>query len=231
MAKAKALFLTDGGHIGLEGNRDILEDVLVRQAGLDLDPHDTPDFSAEVKLSKYDLIVDYSGNAKIEPTMARLSLLVKAVYEGLSYVALHAATLPFRQSGQLEYVRALDGKWPTRLVPNEQLNETQLRYLEMLGTAFVNHGPIRTFTLQVLQTEHPITEGVGNFEIEDELYVLVGNFEKLEILAQAEGEPLVYTAQWGEGKVYYNALGHDTRSLSNPNYQRLLAQGVEWALG
>lgn len=229
MAKAKALFLVNGGHakLGHGANREILEDVLIHQAGLDLTT--TPDHSELLpeRLGRYDLIVDYSGHARVEPTDEQLDVVMSAVEAGLPYIALHVASLPFKS--QLDYRKRL-GYWPEKPQPNDLLNATQLRYFEMIGSAFITHGPIETFALQIVDREHPITRGVADFEITDELYQLGGDRAGLHLLAQAEGQPLLYTHTWSKGKVHYNALGHDQRALSHPSYQQLLKQAIVWAL-
>lgn len=229
MARAKALFLTNGGHakLGNGANRAILEDILARQGGLDLTT--SPDHSelTPERLRGYDLIVDYSGHAQVEPTDEQLQAVMDAVGAGLPYIALHVASLPFKS--QLEYRKRL-GSWPEKREPNDLLNPTQLRYFEMIGSAFITHGPIETFTLHIVDREHPITRGVEDFAVTDELYQLGGDRSGLHLLAQADGQPLLYTHTWGKGKVHYNALGHDQRALLNPSYQQLLKQAVDWAL-
>jgi len=228
MAKAHALFLTHGGHARLPNNRALLQDILMRQAGLDLV---TDDENAELtadRLAAYALIVNYSGYRAVpEPTDEQIGALTAAVQAGTPYIALHVATLMWKN--QLDYMGRHSG-WPNRPVPDDLLSPAQLRYLEMTGSAFTGHPPVAPFQVHITDPAHPITQGVEAFEIEDELYQLGGNRAPLHILAEAGGQPLLYVTQWGAGKVHYNALGHDQRGLSHPSYQRLLVQAVAWAL-
>jgi type 1 glutamine amidotransferase len=62
------------------------------------------------------------------------------------------------------------------------------------------------------------------------LYELGGDFSQRQRLLEAEGRLLGYVHGWGNGPVFYTALGHDTRALSNPNLQRLLVQAAHWLL-
>jgi uncharacterized protein len=129
-------------------------------------------------------------------------------------------------------------------------------YLRMLGSRFVNHDEIRRFSVQIESPGHPIVSGVGDFEVEDELFELGGDVSQFEafteafrqrgwaedvvrlgsgplspdvtVLASAEHRPLLYTRMFGRGRVHYNALGHDERTLRNTNYRRLVVQGVQW---
>jgi type 1 glutamine amidotransferase len=228
MARAQALFLTHGGHARLPNNRALLEDVLVRQAELDLvTDDDNAELSAD-RLATYDLIVNYSGYRAVpEPSEAQVAALADAVSAGTPYIALHVATLAWK--AQLDYM-GRHGGWPDHPAPDDLLSPAQLRYLEMTGSAFITHGPIAPLMVHVTDPTHPITAGLADFEIEDELYQLGGNRAGLHVLAEADGQPLLYVRAWGRGRVHYNALGHDQRALSNPSYQHLLVQAVAWAL-
>ena len=48
-------------------------------------------------------------------------------------------------------------------------------------------------------------------------------------LAHAEGFPMVYVRHYGAGRVCYIAPGHDARTLSRPEYARLVRQAIAWA--
>lgn len=228
MSKTKALFLTRGGHTrNLPHTREVLEDVLGNQAGLDVTTDDEFAELTPERVKAYDLIVNYAGyKADLEPSNEQLETLLAAVEGGTPYIPIHVATLMFKN--QLDYMQRFGG-WPEHPEPNDILNETQLRYLAMTGSAFVGHGPVETFTVKVVQ-EHPITAGITEFETTDELYVLGGNRSRLQILGYAGDQPSLYVSRWGKGKVHYNALGHGQAALSNPTVQRLLVQGVNWAL-
>jgi len=225
---ARALFLTSGGHAKLGSSRVILEDVLSRQAGLDLNVRDDHIELTPGRLRDYDLIVDYSGHAPKEPNDDQLNALMAAVEGGTPYIGLHVASLPFKS--QLDY-RKRHGAWPESPQPDDLLNPTQIRYFEMIGSAFITHGPIEIYTVNVLDADHPITRGVESFDVIDELYQLGGNRSRLHVLAESGGNALLYTQMWGKGKVHYNSLAHDGRTLGHPGYQRLLRQAVDWALG
>jgi type 1 glutamine amidotransferase len=227
MAKAKALLLTNGGHAKLGSNRAILEDILRRQADLDLYVGDGHDELTRRRLGAYDVIVDYSGHAPTEPTDEQLSAIMDTVESGTSYIGLHVASLPFKS--QLVY-RERHGGWPMAPEPDDLLSPTRIRYFAMLGSAFITHGPIEPFTLHLVDREHPITRGLEDVDVVDELYVLGGDRGSLRVLGEARGEPLLYVKEWGKGKVHYNGLGHDGRALGNPGFQRLLKQAVVWAL-
>ena len=95
--------------------------------------------------------------------------------------------------------------------------------MEVLGTQFVAHPPIGPFTVEVVDSTHPLTRGITDFEVVDELY-LSRTTAPIEILLQTRftGEatgfveaqwpatvvPVLYTRQLGQGAIVYNTLGH-----------------------
>src|SRR5262249_47688712 len=45
------------------------------------------------------------------------------------------------------------------------------------------------------------------------------------------GWPLAWTRRFGEGRVFYTALGHEAAVWRDPRYQRMLANAIVWAMG
>ncbi len=156
-------------------------------------------------LSDYDVIVNFS--TFLEPTEEQVNALLSAVENGKGFVGIHGATATFWNAPE---------------------------YLKMIGGKFIVHDEFKPFTVNFSVREiesHPITEGMEDFTIEDELYIIEGDLTQWHILARAEGHPIIYTKAWGKGRVYSNALGHDTRALNHPSFQALLVRGVEWTAG
>lgn len=112
-------------------------------------------------------------------------------------------------------------------------------YHELLGRVWKKgvggHGPYGKFTVNIKNAEHPITKGMKDFEIEDELYAKLTGDAKIEVLASADSdwskqtEPMIFTKSYGKGRVVQDVLGHDATTRKNPNYQELLRRCVEWA--
>ncbi|MCE5258241.1 MAG: ThuA domain-containing protein [Chloroflexi bacterium] len=155
-------------------------------------------------LTPFNVIINYS--TFLEPTPRQASALNSAIFRGKGFVGIHGATATFWNSPE---------------------------YLRMLGSTFIVHDALKTFKVQfgsVRCTEqHPITEDIEDFDIEDELYIVEGDQTQWHILARAEGHPLLYTKMYGNGRVHYNALGHDNRALTHPSFQKLVLNSVEWA--
>lgn len=181
-------------------------------------------------LAKYRAIVNWS--TFVQPTSDQVQSLLTAVAGGLGFFGIHGATATFWNSAN---------------------------YLDLIGSRFLRHDPYKEFLVEIVDRTHPITEGVDDFWIEDELYEVGGKTTEfaefasgvnagnpygghqaalgegplapdIDVLASAEGHPLLYAKTFGEGRVHYNALGHDDKALSNLNFRRLVVQGLGWVV-
>ncbi|RYD86825.1 MAG: dehydrogenase, partial [Sphingobacteriales bacterium] len=116
-------------------------------------------------------------------------------------------------------------------------------YVKMVGGQFWRH---RMDTIQTLtvQPGHPAIMGLKPFKAYDETYL----HEKLQadnnvlavrdIKADQEKdrpgqktEPYTWTRNYGKGRVFYTAYGHDQRTWNVPGFQDLIEQGILWAVG
>lgn len=113
------------------------------------------------------------------------------------------------------------------------------KYHEVLGGFFLTHPPIREFTVDVSDQNHPLTRGLpASFRIQDEPYMIEVIHEDTQILlttseirapryvAEIYGEDssllpdgknraLGYVRQVGRGAVAYFTLGHCHSPLTN----------------
>ena len=76
--------------------------------------------------------------------------------------------------------------------------------------------------------------------VQDELYGwLRGPAKNLTVLATAfapkekggsgENEPLLFTVEYGKGRVFQNTMGHSTKQLTSVAFIVTFQRGVEWA--
>ena len=95
--------------------------------------------------------------------------------------------------------------------------------MRLLGTRFKAHPPIGPFAVEVVERDHPLTIGIDDFEVVDELY-LSETLSPIRILMQTRftGEatgfvdaqwidavaPILYLRDVGAGRILYNTLGH-----------------------
>jgi hypothetical protein len=97
------------------------------------------------------------------------------------------------------------------------------------------HGPRGLFEANVVDSSHPITQGIESFKADDELYAKLQGNAPITVLVEAfsdwskKVEPLVFVREYGNGRVVHNALGHDRKAILTPNVAKIIARGAEWA--
>jgi len=201
----KVLLLVGGAdYHDQPAHRQILSDVIGAEFNLNMT--DNLGVLNPSTLDNCDVIVNYT--TFVEPTEEQVGALLNAVKGGKGFVGIHGATATFWNSPA---------------------------YLLMIGGKFIAHDANKEFLVQISNARavvpHPITKGVDNFTIQDELYIIEGDMTRWEILARAEGHPVIFNRVYGQGRVHNNALGHDARALNNPSFQRLVNNGIAWAAG
>jgi type 1 glutamine amidotransferase len=119
-------------------------------------------------------------------------------------------------------------------------------YVEMIGGTFDGHPWHEEITVRVEDAAHPAAGGLAQpFAITDEIYQF-RNFRRdpLRVLMtldpasvdvklgkRADGDyALAWTRDWGEGRVFYTALGHREEVWSDARFQGHLLAGIDWAL-
>jgi len=156
-------------------------------------------------LNQYDLLIFCMTADKLSP--AEENALVSFVEGGKKLMGIHSATV---------------------------VDEENLKYIEMIGGRFIHHSPHHEFTVKVADPGHPIVEGLKDFKITDELYVLDRTPPAASVLLTAfwedHAQPMLYLRAHGQGKVLYNALGHGPAAYENPNLEKLVVQGAKWLL-
>jgi type 1 glutamine amidotransferase len=116
------------------------------------------------------------------------------------------------------------------------------RFGQLVGVSwvwnFTSHSPFGRYRMRALDTGHPVVEGVGEYELEDEIYyalALNGDMAaRVHAGVEYEGvtRPMVITAEGGRvagaGKLVYLANGHDMRAFACPAMQTLWCNAVRW---
>jgi len=91
------------------------------------------------------------------------------------------------------------------------------------------------FNVSVVNPEHPATKGLQDFTIHDEVYggytVLPEVTPLLTTNHPESSEILAWTKTYGNSRIVVIQPGHDNHGYSNPNYQRLVKQAIEWVAG
>ena len=95
-----------------------------------------------------------------------------------------------------------------------------------------------TYTVKIADTPAPITQGLKDFTIKDELYYHIQMQSDVQPLATIEYDgvawPVAWTRTFGKGRVFHTPLGHrdfgpdKDDPLRDPTLSRLVIQGVDW---
>lgn len=97
------------------------------------------------------------------------------------------------------------------------------------------HDPRGQFTVEFTEEQHPITQGLGDFQTDDELYIGLVGERPVELLAFARSKvtgrdhPMAFAFQYGKGRVFHTPLGHDDRAIRSPGTAELIRRGCAWA--
>ncbi|MGA2032348.1 MAG: ThuA domain-containing protein [Thermoguttaceae bacterium] len=102
------------------------------------------------------------------------------------------------------------------------------------------HGAQHVFTVAIVDQQHPVTKGMASFpHVQDELYHRQQQHSTARVLATAysdkktngsgRSEPMVVVTEYGKGRVFHNAMGHDPRPMACVGFRTLMLRGTEWA--
>lgn len=113
-----------------------------------------------------------------------------------------------------------------------------LDYEWMTGGHFVGHPYVGDYNVMIVDTQSPITEGLPTrFPYRSEQYYMMID-PGIHVLADTEyvyegrscRMPVAWTKHWGQGKIFYSALGHQPEEFSDfPQARTLTVQGLLWA--
>jgi type 1 glutamine amidotransferase len=209
-----------------KGTTQVLQDILGASGRIKVDVTTTPAKDlTDSNLGKYDvLVLNYKetkdGAEDTKWSDANKDAFLKAVRGGKGLVVHHYASAAFANPNWKEFEQAIAGGWRTQGY----------------------HGPKHEFTVKKTAVKHPVSEGLpASFNhVIDELYSASMRTRNSLVLATAYADPskpqgtgmdeaVVWVNMFGKGRVFENALGHDTTAMSDKNYQEWMRRGVEWA--
>ena len=218
MADKKALIVWGGwdGHQP-EQVAEIFEKALMDK-GFSVEVANTLDaYADEAKLKSLDLIVPVWTMSKI--TGEQLNPLLAAVKSGVGIAGCHGGMCDsFREATEYQFMTG--GQWVAH--PGNDGVE---------------------YTVEITDPDHFITQGVPPvFPIKSEQYYLHVD-PAVRVLATtrfpvADGPhvkngpvdmPTVWTKYYGEGRVFYTALGHHADIIAQPEVLGLCTRGMLWA--
>jgi len=215
-ALIKVLLVT-GDDVSAHPWREMSEttrEILVNAGKFDVKVSEDPlILESATALKNYDVIVFTIYSAKLKELSGQAQEnLLNYVKAGKGFFVQHLASASF--PAWEEFGKLCGRKW-------------------VMGTS--GHGPRSVFQSKIVDKQHPITAGLSDFSVDDELYAKLQGAEDIHVLVTADSdwskktEPLVFTRAYGQGRVVHNAYGHDRKALMTPNVQKIIARGTEWA--
>jgi len=113
-----------------------------------------------------------------------------------------------------------------------------ITYEWMVGGHFVGHPHVGPYSVQVTEPANPIVADLPeNFDYDSEQYYMLID-PAVDVLATTVYEhdgkrcdmPVIWTRTWGNGKVFYSALGHvDAEFDKYPHVFEMTLRGLDWA--
>jgi len=96
-----------------------------------------------------------------------------------------------------------------------------------------NYYHSETVPVTVANVAHPITRGLGGWEMIDETYAMPDAGPGSEILLTTTHPKSMHTLAWTRtyknARVFCFESGHDNRTYVNPSFQTVLTRGIRWA--
>lgn len=197
------------GHASKHHDSELLAEILAQEyftSGINITYSVDPDDLTNDALLRYDGLILYANHDSITPSQEKA--LLDYVASGKGFIPLHSASHCFRNSPEV---------------------------VGLIGGQFKSHGG-GSFTADVIKPEHPAMNGVTPFETEwDETYVHYNLADDIDVLMEridsVHREPYTWVKEYGKGRVFYTAFGHDERTFRNPGFLQLVKSGILWAVG
>jgi type 1 glutamine amidotransferase len=229
-SKIQVLILT-GQHVhNWRGTTPALEAILEDTGKFEVRISEEPRGIGPETLVNYNLVVVnyYNRGAKDRWGERAEAALQDFVRGGKGLVLYHLALGAF--DGWVDYEKMSGGNWR----PKQG-----------------HHSARHDFTVDIRDADHPITKGLKSFTVaNDELYAnlrwqpegtfsvlatayddhsLYGGKARQPIPGPGIHQPILWTTDYGQGRVFITTLGHDVENVRQSGFAVTFARGAEWA--
>jgi type 1 glutamine amidotransferase len=172
---------------------------------------------ASPEVNKYDVLVFYDMFDTISP--AQQEAYIGLLKKGASMIFLHHSLVGYQHWP--EFIKIVGGQYHTDAVVVNG---------DTLHASYEHDVKI---PVKVEDKNHPVTQGIGDFEIVDEVYGGVEILPQVKpLLSTTHPKSMRYLAwinHYGNSDVIYIQPGHGPSGYSNPNYRKLIRQAIEWS--
>lgn len=180
----------------------------------------TEDLSEFSSLERYAAVMFYT-TGEIPMSGVQKTALLNFVRSGRGFLGVHSATDTFYT-------------WPD--------------YLDLIGGYFNGHPWHQRVSIEVTDATDPVVAFLGSsLPLNDEIYQ-ISDFDyrgsrvllrldqssvdlgKAGVHQRFYGWPLAWTRSYGQGRVFYTALGHEAAVWQDARYQRMLTNAILWSM-
>ncbi|SEE40381.1 hypothetical protein SAMN04489740_1327 [Arthrobacter alpinus] len=201
----------------------------LRDNGFDVRVEENTAVYAEAEyMAAVDLIVQCNTMTTIEPE--EFKGLRAAVENGTGLAGWHGGIADSYRNNS-DYLHLIGGQFACH--PGKHADEAT-------GEQSDNYVPY-TVSMNAAAANHPITEGIGDFDLVTEQYwVLADSY--IDVLATTTQKvrewdpwnrevtsPAIWTRQWGKGRIFVSTPGHRVEILEDPNVKTIIERGMLWA--
>ena len=200
------------------------------------------DDSFHPEFKNFDVVIsNYNGAAWPEATQQSFIEYLKT---GGGFVVVHAANNSFGAWKEYNVAIGLGG-WGGRNEksgPYVYFDDQGKLVRDKSAGKGGHHGAQHPFLVTTRNSQHPITKGMPGpwLHEKDELYdMLRGPAENMTVLATAfaskerggtgRHEPMIFTIDYGQGRVFHTPMGHGIDSQQCVGFITTLQRGAEWA--
>ncbi len=169
---------------------------------------------------EFDVIVMYDMVAGITPEQQKA--FTELLRRGIGVVSLHHNL--GAHGGWPEFARIIGGKF--------FLKDTEFQGKKFKPLQWEHD---QDLVIHVADPDHPITKGLKDFPIHDETYKGFWTDPKARVLLTTNhpknNREIAWVTQYGNSRVFYLMLGHDSKAYANPHFRELVHRGIRWAAG
>lgn len=179
-----------------------------------VDPHPMPYRRGSLD-KRYDVVVLYDSMQEIDE--ADRKILTEFLEGDHGMILLHHALVDYS-----------DWQWWWEEVMGARWIKAQAKPLRWKST-WKHDVDITAYPVK----KHPVVDGIGKFEINDETYKGLWYSPKIDVLLRTDHPtsdgPLVWITPYEKSRVVAIELGHGRRAHMNRNFQRLVRNAILWA--
>lgn len=215
--EATSVMVVRGGH---PYDTPAFEEMCQSLDGINVDLVLTAHFNAmkleEIK-SKYDAILFLNQNKYYEESKRTKEKYVALTEEGVGMVFLHF-TLSSQPNWD-QYHDIVGGKWFLRKFTKDKTK---------LSTYFID----LKVAIKVLDSNHPVTKGITDFEMTDVFYGNIHMEPEIHSLLGSDNPnlapSLAWTQEYNNSKIVYIMPGYSEKAYTNPSYKKLVANALSY---